>query len=79
MTAIYEKLTWNEIVEKYPDKWVALKDIKWKDESNVESAVLVAISMDADELLLMQVNKEVELVEYTTPDNCCQLGMIEVH
>ena len=76
MTTINEKLTWNEIVEKYPDTWVALKDIEWKDESNVESAVLVATSMEADELLLMQVNKEVELVEYTTPDNCCQLGMI---
>ena len=35
MTTINEKLTWNEIVEKYPDKWVALKDIEWKDESNV--------------------------------------------
>lgn len=78
MTKLNERLTWNEIVEQYPDTWVGLKDIIWKDESNVESAVIVAISNNADELLLMQVNKEVELVEYSTPDNCCHLGMIEM-
>ena len=34
-----ERMTWKEIVKKYPDQWVGLIDVDWKNESNVRSAV----------------------------------------
>lgn len=34
------RLTWNEIVSRYPDQWVGLEDLDWKNESNVSSAVV---------------------------------------
>ena len=78
MTLINKKCTWNDIVKQYPNTWVGLTNIIWKDESNVDNATLVAISDNADELLCMQADKKISLVEYTTPDNCCQLGLIVV-
>lgn len=76
MTIINEHMTWEQIVEKYPDKWVGLTDIVWENESNVESAVLFAVSTNAEEVMSMQIDKKVQFVDYTTPDNCFQLGFI---
>ena len=28
-----ERLTWEEIVEKYPDQWVGMVSIDWEDEA----------------------------------------------
>ena len=58
MTIINEHMTWEQIVEKYPDKWVGLTDIVWENESNVESAVLFAVSTNAEELMSMQIDKK---------------------
>ena len=30
-----ERMTWKEIVKKYPDQCVGLIDVDWKNESNV--------------------------------------------
>ena len=40
MVFMSNRLTWKEIVERYPDQWVGLVDINWKNEANVESAVV---------------------------------------
>ena len=42
-----ERLTWDEMVEKYPDKWVAV-DKAEKKGSDVLSGVLVAVIPDKD-------------------------------
>ena len=79
MTTINERLTWNEIVEKYPDKWVGLVEIiREENSADIESAIVKYTSdtKTSDELLEMVFNNELELSIYTTPDNCCQLGMI---
>ena len=78
MTTINERLTWQQIMEQYPDTWVGLTDIHWEDESNIESAVVAYTDKSKNELLRMIVNNGIEFSCYTTPDNCCQLGMIEV-
>lgn len=46
-----ERMTWDEMVEKYPDKWVVLTDVTFEDEcrANVESAVVVQVLSDDEE------------------------------
>ena len=44
-----ERLTWDELVMRYPEKWVVLKDTV-KDGPDVLSGVLVAVKAD-DEII----------------------------
>ena len=64
-----KRMTWDEIVAKYPDKWVGLVDIDWKDGANVRSAVVKYTDQDADNLLWKQLRHEIEYSTYTTPEN----------
>ena len=43
-----ERLTWDDMVKKYPDLWVVLDDIEWldEDESEIVSAVIVDVKDD---------------------------------
>ena len=54
-----ERMTWKEIQEKYPDQWVALKDVIYmnNDGCNVESAVVICAMSDDD-----YVNKRLSFV-----------------
>lgn len=45
-----EILTWEEMVTKYPDKWVALKNVVFSPEKDVLSATIVAVKTD-DEII----------------------------
>lgn len=36
--SIYERLTWNQIKEKYPDKYVGLTNIEYNSDVKIESA-----------------------------------------
>ena len=77
MVFMSNRLTWKEIVEKYPDQWVGLVDINWKNEANVESAVVKYSDKTADELLRLQIEEDPELYStYTTPDNLLQIGIV---
>lgn len=44
------RLTWNEIVNKYPDMWVVLTDVEYRnnDMVNVISAVVICGVSDED-------------------------------
>ena len=70
------RLSWDEIVKTYPDKWVGLIDVDWKNEANVRSAIVLYIDDTADDLLRMQFDHEIEYSRYTTPDNLGQLGVV---
>lgn len=79
MTATVEnktRMSWDEIVEAYPDCWVGLVDVDWKNEANVRSAIVVYTDDSADELLRMQFEDQIECSIYTTPDNLGQLGVL---
>ncbi|MDE7313717.1 MAG: hypothetical protein K2N87_19180 [Eubacterium sp.] len=69
-----ERLTWKQIQEKYPDQWVGLVDIRWRNDSNIDSAVVRYTDKSKEELLMMQINNEIFSC-YTTPDNVFQLGI----
>ena len=71
-----KRLSWDEIVETYPDKWVGLIDVDWKNEANVRSAIVLYIDDISDELLQMQFDHKIEYSRYTTPDHLGQLGIV---
>lgn len=44
-----KRMTWDEMVEKYPDKWVVLDDVKYiseDDDINIESALVIQVVPD---------------------------------
>ena len=42
-----ERLTWKEVVEKYPNRWVALSDYDMTDINNV-SGIVEAVCRDTE-------------------------------
>ena len=62
-----KRMTWDEIVAKYPDQWVGLTDVE-RDGADVVSAVVKYSDKDADELLGLQIEGKVYSI-YTTPEN----------
>ena len=64
-----QRLTWNEIAEKYPDQWIGLSDIDWEDGANIRSAVVKFTGKSSSELFEMQIRtKDIQTI-YTTPEN----------
>ena len=70
------RMTWSEIKNKYPDQWVGLTDVEWKNASNVRTAVVKYADMTADELGLIQIEDPDLYSVYTTPDNLAPLGVV---
>ncbi|MBR2216441.1 MAG: hypothetical protein IJ849_11910 [Selenomonadaceae bacterium] len=64
-----ERLTWNEIAAKYPDKWVGLSQIDWEDDSNIRSAVVIGTSNSDHAFLPRQIAGEDVFTRYTCPWN----------
>ena len=71
-----DRLTWDEIAQKYPDQWVGLVDVDWEDESNLRTAVVKYIDKSSTELALMQLEDDNLYSAYTTPNNLGQLGIV---
>lgn len=74
-----ERLTWKEIQEKYPDRWVGLADVEYVDNDGISVKAAVVKYTDKSKGELTQKMLEGEIIaRYTTPDNVFQLGMAEV-
>ena len=71
-----KRMTWEEIENTYPDKWVGLSQVEWEDEANVKSAVVAYVGDSGTEPLKKQVAGEDMYTIYTTPDNLCPLGIL---
>ena len=71
-----KRMTWEEIVNTYPDKWVGLSQVEWKNEGNVKSAVVEYAGDSDDEPLGRQIAGEDMLTIYTTPNNLCPFGIL---
>lgn len=65
-----ERLTWKEIVEKYPNRWVGLTDVERDapDDPNIKSAVVKYTDKTMHELLQIQFHSDNFLSIFTTPD-----------
>lgn len=74
-----ERLTWEQIQERYPDKWVGLVDVKYVNDDgvSVESAIVKYTDKSKDELIMMAIKGGVYAI-YTTPDNVFHSGLIEL-
>ena len=62
-----KRMTWKEIQETYPDKWVGLTDIEW-DGGEVGTAIVKYTDKTSDELYDMQIKGQIADTVYTTPN-----------
>lgn len=76
---MFERLTWEQIQEKYPNQWVGLIDVKYMSDDgiSIESAIVKYSDLSRTELMKRMLSGEI-VSRYTTPDDCCQLGCLGV-
>lgn len=63
-----ERMTWQEIKERYPDQWVALTDVVYvnNDNCNISSAIFVCAMSDDNYIQKrLSFTKEGKNYEYT--------------
>ena len=67
---ISEKLTWEEIVEQYPNQWVGLVDVEYKTSHptcpNVKLARVKYSDLTADELVEKQLIEREDIYSINT-------------
>lgn len=63
-----QRLTWNEIVKKYPNQWVGLTDVE-RNGASVRSAVVKYTDKTGNELVGTQIKDKSIYGTYTTMDN----------
>ena len=73
-----DRLTWTEIKTRYPNRWVGLTDVEWKDTSNIKSAVVKYTDKSSTELGLMQIKDGNLVSRYTTPKDFLPLGAMSL-
>ena len=76
-----KRMTWDEIVAKYPDQWVGLTDVDWGNGgSSINSATVKCVTEDGNVTLGKQISGEIEYSTYTTPQNLIWLdsGLLNV-
>lgn len=74
-----ERMTWEEIQEKYPDQWVGLIDVEYElnNQASIKSAVVKYTDKTKGELTRLMLDGEI-ISRYTTSDNIFQLGVMGV-
>jgi len=72
------RLTRKQMSEKYPNQWIGISNVKYKNvqHKEIESADVVYTDKTASELGMMSLRGEGVQPLFTTPDNVFQLGMI---
>lgn len=76
---ILERLTWEQMQEKYPDQWLGLIDVEYKnnDGATVKSGVVKYVNKKKGELTERVLDGEI-IARHTNPDGYLQLGMVGV-
>lgn len=66
-----ERLTWEEIVKKYPKQWVGVKDAKFVDDDGItiESGIVVYAGLPKDEITMIALTNPDIAIDYTDHDN----------
>ena len=74
------RLTRKQLAEQYPDQWLGLTDIKWKNDDGVtlESAEVSYTDKTSKELLIMQIETNGKVKAWYTNEHTLPLGMVEV-
>lgn len=74
-----ERMTWKEIQEKHPDKWVGLIEVEYEpdNDATIKSAIVKYTDKSKSELTRMQIQTNGDLLGvYTTPDHVFQFGTV---
>ena len=74
-----ERLSWEQIKEKYPNQWVGLTDVKYIEDDgiSIESAIVKYTNKPKNELTHLALEGEI-ISRHTAPDNLLQLGLVGV-
>ena len=75
-----ERLTREQMSKKYPNTWLGINNIKYKnnDGVTVESADIIYTDKTEDELLEMQIDGTEGIISWYTNDNGLPLGVAGV-
>lgn len=75
-----ERLTREQMSKKYPNTWLGINNIKYKNDDGVtvESADIVYTDKTEDELLEMQIDGTDGIISWYTNDNGLPLGVAGV-
>lgn len=74
-----ERLTWEEIQERYPDQWVGLEEVEYEpdNDATIKTAIVKYTDKSKNELTRMQIQTNGNLLGvYTTPDHVFQMGAV---
>ena len=73
-----ERLTREQMAEKYPNQWLEINNIEYNDSSKkeIKSVNVVYTDKTASELGLMALHGDNIQPYFTTPDDTFQLGFI---
>jgi hypothetical protein len=73
-----DRMMHDEIAMKYPDQWVGLSEVVYRnnDGITVDSAVVVFTDKNKSELAMMAIKGEGIIPWFTTPNNTFHLGGI---
>ena len=69
------RMTWDEIKDRYPDQWVGLTDVV-RDGADIVSAVVKYTDKTSTELGLMQIEDSNLISRYTTGNDFLPLGAV---
>ncbi len=72
------KMTRNEMSRVYPNQWIGINNILYRDgkRNSIEEADVIYTDKSASELAMMILNGEDVVALYTTPDNCFHVGAL---
>ncbi len=61
-----ERLTWEEIKKQYPEQWLGLTEVEWKNSSNVKSAVVSYTNLTKRQALRLAFESDGKIIAETT-------------
>ncbi len=73
-----ERLSWEEIAEKFPMQWVGLTDVVYKNDDGItiKSAIVKYSDKTKSELTMMAIRGEDIDPRFTTPNETWQMGAV---
>ena len=64
-------MRWIDIQKKYPNQWVGLKNVVWKNGATIDTAEVCYTQNDisSDDMALLAIRGDIDTAKYTTPDD----------
>lgn len=79
MNAVAGKImSWNDIQRVFPNQWVGLKNVTWKNSATVDTAEVCFTEQDmsSDDMALMAIRGDIDTAKNTTPDEGDSVGAL---